>query len=140
VARLQTLGEVVISSEGTLPKELEPLRFKGRAADMHHLMAFCHGYFGESATMASECAVLGVPAVYAASSRRGYTDEQESRYGLVRYLPDQELQTISAGLDWLAGHDRSVAILARERLLAESSDVAAFIAETVVSAAAAGRN
>jgi predicted glycosyltransferase len=140
VARLQALGEVVISSERTLPEELEPLRFKGRASDMHHLMAFCHGYFGESATMASECAVLGVPAVYAANSRRGYTDEQESRYGLVRYLPNHELQAISASLDWLAGRDRSRAILARERLLSESLDVATFIAETVVSAAGAGRN
>jgi len=116
------------------------LRFNGRTSDMHHFMAFCHGYFGESATMASECAVLGVPAVYAANSRRGYTDEQESRYGLVRYIPNHELEAISAGLDWLAGQDRSLAILGRRQLLSESVDVAAFIAETVVSAAIAGRN
>jgi predicted glycosyltransferase len=33
--------------------------------------------------MASESAMLGVPGVFISTSSRGYTDEQESRYGLV---------------------------------------------------------
>jgi len=40
-------------------------------------MAYCRAFIGESATMASEAAVLGVPAVYAAETGRSYTDEQE---------------------------------------------------------------
>ena len=35
-----------------------------------------------SATMASECAVLGVPSVYVAKTSRGYIDEQAARYDL----------------------------------------------------------
>ena len=33
--------------------------------------------------MASECAVLGVPAIYVSPLGRGYTDDEEQRYGLV---------------------------------------------------------
>ena len=45
---------------------------------------------GESATMSSEAAVLGVPAVMIATTGRGYTDDQERRYELVRHFTDDE--------------------------------------------------
>ena len=38
--------------------------------------------------MSSEAAVLGVPAVMIATSGRGYTDDEERRYGLVRHFTD----------------------------------------------------
>ena len=115
------------------------MRFRGRVSDMHHLMAYCAGFFGESATMASECAVLGVPAVYAANSPRGYTDEQESRYGLVRNVRELSAASLEQALDWLLSQTLDAAGLKREVLLSESVDVAAFVADTVRSAAHAGR-
>ena len=139
VTRLSSRGRVVISSESQLPQELEPMRFRGRVSDMHHLMAYCAGFFGESATMASECAVLGVPAVYAANSPRGYTDEQESRYGLVRNVRELSAASLEQALDWLLSQTLDAAGLKREVLLSESVDVAAFVADTVRSAAHAGR-
>src|SRR5262249_20755089 len=78
-----------------------------------------------SATMASEAAVLGVPAVYVSPVGRGYTDEQETRYGLVRNFTGDRFAH-----DWLP----DIAALAddpdlpsrargsRERLLAEKID------------------
>ena len=39
--------------------------------------------YGESATMASEAAVLGVPAIYLDNTGRCYTREEEEKYGLV---------------------------------------------------------
>lgn len=139
VQHLGRSGRVVISSEQPLPVDLEPLRFAGRVSDMHHLMAFCRGYFGESATMASECAVLGVPAVYAANSPRGYTDEQESRYGLVRNARDLSATSLEQAAAWLIGQDIDSNKRKRETLLAESVDVASFVAETVRSSAINGR-
>jgi predicted glycosyltransferase len=106
---------------------------------MHHLMAHCAGFFGESATMASECAVLGVPAVYAANSPRGYTEEQETRYGLVRNVHELTAPALEQALDWLLGQTLDAAGRNRETLLAECVDVAGFVAETVRSAARAGR-
>ena len=139
IARLGDRGCVVISSENPLPPELDALRFRGRVSDMHHLMAFCAGYFGESATMASECAVLGVPAVYAANSPRGYTDEQEARYGLVRNVRELRQELLEAACDWLLAQGRDTMLQKREVLLADTIDVAGFVAHTVRSAAATGR-
>jgi hypothetical protein len=139
VARLQQAGHVVISSETPLPAALEPLRFAGRVADMHHLMAHCTGYFGESATMASECAVLGVPAVYAANSPRGYTDEQETRYGLVRNARALDWPTLDAACDWLLAQSREESLRRRDELLGDTIDVADHVARTVLDAARKGR-
>lgn len=139
VERLGKNGHVVISSENPLPLELDALRFRGRVSDMHHLMAFCAGYFGESATMASECAVLGVPAVYAANSPRGYTDEQQSRYGLVHNVRELRSEALDAACDWLLAQDSDAIVEKRDALLAESVDVAEFVAQTVRLAVASGR-
>ena len=38
--------------------------------------------------MSSEAAVLGVPAVFIATTGRGYTDDEERRYGLVRHFTE----------------------------------------------------
>jgi uncharacterized protein len=61
---------------------------------IHDAMAYATLVYGESATMASEAAVLGTPAIYLDDEGRGYTDEQERKYGLVfnfsESLQDQE--------------------------------------------------
>lgn len=84
VEELRQRGRVMISSEGPLPADLEELRFTAPPEDMHHFLAHARLLVGESATMASEAAMLGVPAFYIADTGRGYTDELERRYGLVR--------------------------------------------------------
>jgi len=71
VSHLSERGRVVISAEGELPAHHEPLRYSGDPNQIHHLIAFCRAYIGESATMASEAVVLGVPAVYVATESRG---------------------------------------------------------------------
>lgn len=88
-------GKVIISAEGQLPRHLERYRFGGRADHIHHLMAYCRIYIGESATMASECAVLGVPAVYVADVSRGYIDEQERRYGLAWIVTPHDIASVT---------------------------------------------
>jgi predicted glycosyltransferase len=83
VERLGKYGRVLVSSEAPLPPDLQAFAYTGAVADVHHFLAFARLTFGESATMASESAMLGVPGVFISTSSRGYTDEQESRYGLV---------------------------------------------------------
>jgi predicted glycosyltransferase len=68
-------GRVHLSSESELPAELKTFQYSGPVHHVHHLLAYCDCYIGESATMASEAALLGVPAVFAAADRRCYTDE-----------------------------------------------------------------
>jgi len=40
---------------------------------------------GESATMASEAACLGIPAIFISNTGRGYTTEQDKKYGLIKH-------------------------------------------------------
>lgn len=126
-------GKVLISSESALPDDLEPYRYAGKAGAIHHVMAYCGGFFGESATMASECAVLGVPAVYAANTGRGYTDEQESRYGLVRNVRSLDARSLEDAVHWLLHFPAGRGAALREKLLRDTCDVAAFAAAAIES-------
>lgn len=89
---LSGYGKVLISSESELPKELEQYASCIPYNEIHHVMAFASLVIGESATMASEAAVLGVPGVFISTTPRGYTTEQESRYGLVYNFKPKEQQ------------------------------------------------
>ncbi|MGH7544716.1 MAG: DUF354 domain-containing protein [Gemmatimonadota bacterium] len=122
---LERYGRVLISSEGPLPADLEPRRLKGPVEDIHHLLAFAQLLVGESATMSSEAAVLGVPAVFIARTGRGYTAEQEERYGVVRHFTDDRFdEALRAIEETLRATDRRErAARAREHLLADNIDV-----------------
>ncbi len=125
VAELERHGKVFISSEQQLPDDLAERVPDIHPTEMHSLLASARMLVAESATMASECAVLGVPSVYVAKTSRGYIDEQADRYGLVHIFDhSQEKEAMSKALE-LAGDPqlgpRSAA--ARERLLDERIDV-----------------
>lgn len=124
--RLASRGRVLISAESGLPDDLAAFRYPGQPDAIHHVMAHAAGFFGESATMASECAVLGVPAVYAANTGRGYTDEQETRYGLVRNARKLDPATLDAAVDWLLAFPAGQGEALRRTLLADTCDVAVF--------------
>ena len=126
-------GKVIISSEADLPAEFRPYLYTGPPGDIHHLMAFCRLYIGESATMASESAVLGVPAIYAALTGRGYTDEQERRYGLVKNVQIISSEEIIGAAEELLAREPEEYRRRRQRLLDETIDVASFAADLVES-------
>jgi len=135
VAELARHGRVLVSSEGELPRDLEPLRFSAPVHEMHHFIAFSRMLVGESATMASEAAVLGVPAFYIADTGRGYTDEEQERYGLVwnfkRRDSNRALETIRE-LVARPGLAAEMAV-ARSRLLKERIDVTEWLVRYVDS-------
>lgn len=124
VELLQGYGRVILSSEAPLPPDLAPLEIRGPVHDIHHLMAHAQLVVGESATMSSESAVLGVPAVFIATSGRGYTDDEEKRYGLVRHFTEAEYGRALGTIEELfANSPRDFGRAARQRLLDEKIDV-----------------
>ncbi len=131
VDKLRDLGAVIISSEAPLPADLEPYRYRGNIYDVHHILAYCRAFIGESATMASECAVLGIPAIYAAKTGRGYTNEQEARYGLVKNLNLLRWDQLESALEELLAYPREHWKTARQELLNSTTDVAAFVAQCI---------
>jgi predicted glycosyltransferase len=90
IQTLSLYGRVILSSEKQLPPDLQALTLRGPHRNMLHLQAFARLFFGESATMASECAMLGTPAIFLSTSRRGYIDEQASRYHMTFSFNDPQ--------------------------------------------------
>lgn len=122
---------VIISSERELPAEFEKYRYHVSPARMHHVLALADLFIGEGATMASECAVLGTPAIYVNSLAVAYCTEQEEKYGLVfnfrnsQGVREKALQVLAEGGPKEMWQSR------RRRLLKEKIDVTAFIVSLV---------
>jgi predicted glycosyltransferase len=119
-----------ISSEAQLPAELRPYQLNVPPHLVHHIMAFASLYVGEGATMASESAILGVPAVYVNTLRLGYIDMHE-RYGLLKQTTDTN-EALKFCIEFLT--DRSVkerCRIAQQKLLSEKIDVTAYIVEAI---------
>lgn len=133
VRELSNHGQVFISSEWSLPVELSSYQLPIGIDKMHDLMAFSHLYVGESATMASECAVLGVPAIYIATTGRGYTTEQEQKYGLVFNFTDEQQDKAFEKIQELLMQSnlREEWIRRRERMLLEKIDVTTWIVKFI---------
>ena len=131
VTWLSERGKILISAEGPLPERHQPLRYRGRVSELHHVMAYCRALIGESATMASECAVLGIPSIYAAQTGRGYTDEQQSRYGLVKNVKQLTWGTLNTAMEQILRHPAGYWQSMRQRLLDDTCDVAAFVADCI---------
>ena len=55
---------VLISSEGSIPRELEKFQLKINDSRLHHLLAFSRLYIGAGASTALEAAYLGIPVIY----------------------------------------------------------------------------
>lgn len=79
---LNTQGKVFISSESLLPEELKKFQLKLHPSKVHQVMAFADLFIGEGATMASECAMLGTPAIYINTMESG-TINAQVKAGLV---------------------------------------------------------
>lgn len=71
---------VFISSESELPEKFLKYKLNISPERMHDVLANAHLFIGEGATMASECAILGTPAIYVNSLNAGTLIAQET-YG-----------------------------------------------------------
>jgi len=129
VKALEHYGRVLITSETALPAELQRYKMRIPPEKLHSLLYYATLYVGEGATMASEAAVLGTPAIFVSTlaGTMGNFIELEETYDLLYSFTDND-----------ASLGRAVEILRdsaskkewrnkRERLLKEKIDVTAFI-------------
>jgi hypothetical protein len=129
---LSRFGSVHISSEAPLPDGLAQFTFKMHPSGMHDFMATCKMIIGESATMASEAACMGIPAVFISNTGRGYTTEQDVRYDLVRHYRldqwDDILQTVE---QWAQTELYDDWQEKRWKMLADKIDVTSWLVDLV---------
>ena len=81
---LKSYGRVIITSERAVEPEFEPYRLPVPPEEIHSLMAYCSMFLGDSQTMTSEAAILGVPALKCNTfaGRLSVPNELENEYGL----------------------------------------------------------
>ncbi len=126
VQKISKYGKVFISSEGDLPAELEQFRVGISPEYIHDAMAFASLYIGEGATMASECAALGTPAIYVNSITAGTLEEQEN-YGLLYGFRSSD-GVIEKALEILKNPEEKKKWKSRQKkMLSEKIDVTAFM-------------
>lgn len=89
---LKAHGRVIITSERTVEPEFEPYRLPVPPEEIHSLMAYSSMFVGDSQTMTSEAAVLGVPALKCNTfaGRLSVPNMLEKKYSLCyAYLPER---------------------------------------------------
>jgi predicted glycosyltransferase len=139
VRALSEHGRVFVSSEEALPAELAEHAFPLPPTRIHDAIAGASIVFGESATMCSEAAVLGVPSVFIHPDPigRGYTQEQVERWKIVQWFtPDRIEAAITAASAIVAARSTDDATdrwraIGRE-LVASSIDVTELICRQVL--------
>lgn len=129
-AIINSLGDdcnIIISSERSLPKEYDKYSYRGNASDMHHILGFCDLYIGESATIASEAVVLGVPSIYIAQTSRGYVDEQQSKYHLLDNISSFDIDKVKTSLNRFLSMEKDYVSKLHQDLLDNTIDVAEMV-------------
>lgn len=137
VRELQKSAKVFISSEEELPRGLKKFQIRVPPEKLHDVLFYAALMFGESATIASESAVLGTPAVFIDDKGRGYTDELEEKYGLVFNFSDHaedQQKALKKGTELLqTQHPERFWQAKRARLIEDYIDVTAFMTEFIES-------
>lgn len=127
VETLKKHAEVHISSEGELPETLKSHRYKKPPWKVHEFMASCDLFIGEGATMASECAMMGVPAIYVNKIECNTLNEQEDKYQLV-YNFRNDKGVLEKALELLNLPDFKLAFQQRrQNMLKEKIDITSFL-------------
>lgn len=90
IEEIKKHAKVFISSEGELPEEFKKYQINIPSERMHDVLAYAKLFIGESGTMASECAVLGTPAIYVNSlPLMGYLKEEKEN-GLLFHFSNSD--------------------------------------------------
>jgi predicted glycosyltransferase len=127
---LEPYGRIFITTEREIEPELQKYQLNISPEKIHSLMAYATMFLGDSQTMSSEAAVLGVPSLRCNSfaGRISYLEEWEKRYGLAyAYLPEdfdklmQKLRELILLKDLKEEWRRK-----REKMLKNKIDVTAF--------------
>jgi uncharacterized protein len=127
---LAKAGEVVVSTEGPLPRGLPATPLKGPVHEIHHVLAAAGLVVGDSGTMSTEAAVLGTPAVFVSTARLGVLLDLEHRYGLIANVaPNDPAVAIAAASRLMAESKSGLIAEGRQRLLAETVDVTSWMVD-----------
>ncbi len=132
---LSRFGEVLFSVEekAEIPSGIPGSVIRVSPLRLHHLLAFAGIVVSEGATIASEAAVLGTPAVFVNPIRLGYLMDLSNRYGLVFQCRhgSEVLPVVRRVVKKSMREGGAVWEEKQSRIMADHIDVAQFVAEFV---------
>lgn len=127
IKKMSKKMKVFISSENKLPDEFAQYQIKIPPERLHDALAFASLYIGEGATTASECAMLGTPAIYVNSLNVGYLEEQEKKYQLMFGFRSSD-GVLEKAMELIQSPDLKQEFqLRRKKMLADKIDLTAFM-------------
>ena len=119
-------AKVFISSETALPVELEKFRLRLPSNKLHDILYYCSVYVGEGATTASECVMLGVPAIYVNTLSAGTLKKQQD-YGLLIETTDFNI-ILDKAIEFIKDDNiRNTLKMKHEKLLSENISLTPFM-------------
>lgn len=128
--RLSKYARPYLSVEGNCPETLKKYQLTIPVHQIHHIMAFASLCIGEGATMISESAVLGVPAVYINTLKLGYINMLEE-YGLVKQTTETQ-KALEFGVEILKEPEAKAKYAAiKDKMLVDKIDVTKYIVENI---------
>lgn len=128
---LENYGEIFITSEKSLEQDLEKYKYPVRPENMHEFLLNASLFIGDSQTMTSEAAVLGIPSFRCNSfvGKITYLEDEEKNYGLTfGFTPDkfddmlEKINGLLKNKDYLIDFQEK-----RSVLLSEKIDVTSFL-------------
>lgn len=134
---LKQHGRVIVTSERTLEPEFEPYRLPVPPEEIHSLMAYSSMFVGDSQTMTSEAALLGVPALKCNTfaGKLSVPNELERDYGLCfSYRPDAFGEMLAQAERLLTLDPESLHgewMVKRQRFLDDHIDVTAYFVKFI---------
>lgn len=137
IERLREQGPVYITSESTLPSDLQQYQLPVPPHLAHDLLAAANLYVGDSQAMAAKAAVLGTPALrlnsFVGDDDMSKFVELEEKYGLLFSMNDEDRLVKRA--DALGRSDHAEWRRKRDALIADKIDVTGFMLDTIADAA-----
>lgn len=124
-------GQILITSERSIPERFERYRFRGDIKDMHHYLFFASLYIGDSQSMAVEAALLGVPGIRfnKFAGRISILNELENKYGLTFGITSSETDKLYRKIEEIVEmkDSRNIFQERREKMLNDKIDVTSFL-------------
>ena len=125
VSELSKFSKIIISAEYDLPKEFKKFAYNIHPAYIHKLLNEATLYVGEGATMASECVMLGTPAIYINALKPPSIVDQE-KAGLLYYF-ENSMGVIDKAKEILSNiNSKELFHHRRDMLIKKKIDVSSF--------------
>jgi len=131
VNMLSEHGKVFITTEREIDPEFEKYKISIPAHKIHSFLSYSTMFLGDSQTMTSEAAVLGIPSIRSNSfvGRISYLEEEEHKYGLTFGYKINSTNKMFTKIEELLSMPELLKVWQskRDKMLSEKIDVTAFM-------------